>query len=41
MARLLFSKSFVQQIRLHAQVGILPLQPAVLIFQGLRLGNHR
>ena len=41
MADLLFSKSFLEQIRLHAQVRIHPLQPAVLIFHGFHLADQR
>jgi hypothetical protein len=39
-AELLFSKSFFQQIRLHAQVRIHSIQTSVLIFHGLHLADQ-
>jgi len=41
MALSLFSKSFLEQIRLHAEVSIHPLQPAVLVFDSLHLADQR
>ena len=41
MARSLFSKSFLQKIGLHAEVRINPLQPTVLVLDGLHLADQR
>ena len=40
MALLLFSKGFLQQISLHAEVRIHPLQPAVLFLHSFHLADH-
>ena len=40
MADLLFSKGFLQQIRLHSQVGIHPLQQTVLFLNGIHLADQ-
>src|SRR5690606_38057417 len=41
MAASFFSESFLQQVGLHAQVGIHPLQSSVLFLQSLHLAHHR
>src|SRR5690606_8017600 len=41
MAPSFFSESFLQQVGLHAQVGIHPLQSSVLFLQSLHLAHHR
>jgi hypothetical protein len=40
MALSLFSKGFLQQIRLHARIRKHALQPRVLILQALHLADH-
>ena len=40
MARSLFSKGFLQQIGLHAQIREHALQPAVLVLEALHLADH-
>ena len=40
MADLFFSKGFFQQISLHAEIRIHPLQSTVLIFHGLHLADQ-
>ncbi|EGG75327.1 hypothetical protein SXCC_04237 [Gluconacetobacter sp. SXCC-1] len=39
--RFIFFQGFLQDIRLHAQIRIHPLQPTVLFFQSLHLTDHR
>src|SRR5690606_17429779 len=41
MAASFFPESFLQQVGLHAQVGIHPLQSSVLFLQSLHLAHHR
>ena len=41
MAALFFSKRFLQQLILHAELGKHLLQPPVLIFHHLHVSNHR
>jgi hypothetical protein len=40
MADLLFSKGFLEQISLHAQVSVRPFQPTVLFFHRFHLADH-